>query len=140
MCVSTICSGIVRLPLVKSCTSGPLNTDHKGHVEFVCQVSNYSEYVVVVIVENDSTEYTNEVELGCVANGPDTSLATCTVNISTSQHSGSLMYTLCVGLNASVHHRTTQLQCSDDIAVTITMSTGKIYKTHYTCTILCYIA
>ena len=127
-----ISPGIVRQPEVKFCTNGPLTTDHNGHTQFLCQLSNYSAYVEVVVVENDHAMFnksTNELGFGCWANMPDTSSATCTVNISTSHHSGKLHYKLCVGYNASVPHHS-QLQCSDDITISITEGSSRFIKSH----------
>ena len=113
-------SGIVRQPQVQSCTSGSLKTDSKGHAGFQCQLSNYSDYVQVVVVEDDRTEYnesTQGVLFGCEAHAQDRSQATCTVSISSSLHSGKRDYQLCAGYNDSVVHQT-PLQCSDTITVT----------------------
>ena len=99
---------------------------------FVCNVSNYSDYTEVVVVENDHivlNKSTKQLSFGCQANVPDTSLATCTVNISISHHPGSLKYKLCVGYNSLVLHNKTPLQCSDDVTVNTTRSSCKILGT-----------
>ena len=94
----------------------------------MCHISNYSKYAEVIVVENDRTLFkksTKDLSFGCLPNVPDSSSATCTVNVSTSLHSGQLHYKLCVGYNSSVPH-TTALQCSKDITINITESSGKV--------------
>ena len=118
-------------PKISYCERGPLKTDHNGHAQFVCQLSNYSEYVEVVVVEGNHTQYnksTNDLSFSCSPNKPNPSFATCTVNISTSLHSGKLQYRLCVGYNATVQIHS-RLQCSDNVAVTINSSkSSKLLK------------
>ena len=86
----------------------------------MCQVSYYvSKYDDVIVIENDHKQYnssTENVTFGCSTNARDSSLATCTVNISTSLHSGSLKYKLCVVYNASA----SSMQCSKDITINVT--------------------
>ena len=119
--------GIIRQPMIEpgSCAIEPLK--NKRSTEFTCRVTNYSEYTEVVVVENNQTLFnksTNEVSFGCWPNVPDPSIATCTVNVSTSLYSGKLHYKLCVGYNSSVPHKT-KLQCSHDIIVSSIESYGK---------------
>ena len=119
--------GIIRQPGIESCTTGPLKIGHNGHTEFVCHISNYSKYAEVIVVENDRTLFnksTKQLSFGCQPNVPDSSTATCTVTVSTSLHSGQLHYKLCVGYNSSVPHDILP-QCSEDITIDITRSSGK---------------
>ena len=97
------------------------------HAEFVCHISNYSDYAKVVVVENDQIKFnksTEQLSFGCQATIPDISFAMCTVHVSTSHHFGKIEYRLCVGYNSSVPHKTA-LQCSSGITVTTTKSVGK---------------
>ena len=123
-------SGIVRQPQVQSCSSGALRTNSKGHAEFQCQLSNYSDYVQVVVVEDNRREYnesTRNLSFSCEAHVQDRSQATCTVTISSSAHSGKRDYQLCAGYNDSVAS-TTPLQCSDTITVTFSGTSGKLHR------------
>ena len=97
-----------------------------GNSRFHCHLSNYSDYVHVVVMEKNGREYnesTEGVTFGCEAQVSDRSLATCTVSIFSSGHSGKTQFRLCAGYNSSVVTHTTQLQCSEDI---ITIVPGKI--------------
>lgn len=108
---------ILNLPRIDYC-------NQTGHAKFVCRISNYSEYDEVVVVENDRILFnksTKGLHFGCWPNVPDPSIATCTVNVSTS---GKASYKLCVGYNSSVLHKT-KLQCSRDIIITSIQSYGK---------------
>lgn len=124
-------TAIVRRPMITYCQHGPVRTDQNGQAQFMCHLSNYSEYVEAVVVKDNRTVYnisTEEIGFTCWPNhpvNPGSPLGTCTVNISTSLHSGSLQYKVCVGLNASVEHRT-GFHCSGDIAVLITQSSSKL--------------
>ena len=97
------------------------------HAEFVCQISNYSDYAKVVVVENNRVvnKSSKQLSFGCQVDVTDSSSATCTVNILASRQSGKLQYKLCVGYNSTVLHKTTlRDQCSDDI--TVTVNVGKV--------------
>ena len=110
---------------MESCKPEAVKVDHSKHAEFVCQVSNFSDYTEVIVVENDKTRFnkpTQQLSFYCEADVPDPSSATCTVIISTSHLSGKLEYKLCVGYNSSVLLKTLP-QCSDE--VTVTISAGK---------------
>ena len=111
-------SDILNEPRVNSCTPGTLQVAANKHAEFVCHISNYSDYAKVVVVENDQifNKSSKQLSFGCHVDVTDPSLATCTVNVSTSHHSRKLQYKLCVGYNSSVPHKTA-LQCSDNIIV-----------------------
>jgi hypothetical protein len=123
---STIDLHIVRQPHVVSCTTGPPRADRKGCAQFVCQVSNYSEFVRVSVVENDKKQYnksTEDLSFGCEA-GVVNLPATCTVNISTSSlPSGKREYRLCAGYNGSVAHAPPP-KCSDNIKITVSGNSG----------------
>ena len=98
-----------------------------GNSKFTCKISNYSDYVQVVLVEDNRLEYnesTRDVSFGCEAHTQDRSQATCTVRVSfSSASSGSKRdYQLCAGYNNST--ATSQLHCSDRI----TVIPGKIVK------------
>ena len=101
-----------------SCTPGTLQVAANKRAEFVCHISNYSDYAKVVVVENDHifNKSSKQLSFGCQVDVTDSSLATCTVNVSTSHHSRKLQYKLCVGYNSSVPHKR-ELQCSDNIIV-----------------------
>ena len=115
-----------------SCAIEPLK--NKESTEFRCRISNYSQYIEVVVVENNQTLFnksTNEVSFSCRPNVPDPSMATCTVNVSTSLYTGKLHYKLCVGYNSSVPHKT-KFQCSHDIVVSSTEGYGKEIEVYIT--------
>ena len=112
---------------MQSCPTKPLKISSKKQ-DFQCQISNYSDYVHVVVMERNGREYnesTEGVTFGCEAQVSDRSLATCTVSISPSGHSGKRQFRLCAGYNSSVATHTTQLQCSEDIVVTFTSTSSE---------------
>jgi hypothetical protein len=119
--VLRLCStDISREKRTNLCSPGQLTRDYIGNSIFTCHISNYSDYVQVVVVEDDRIEYnesTRDLSFGCEAHAQDRSQATCTVGISSSLHSGKRDYQLCAGYNDSVVH-TTPLRCSDTITVT----------------------
>jgi hypothetical protein len=111
---STIHVDISREKRTNLCSPGQLTRDNIGNSIFTCHISNYSDYVQVVVVEDDRIEHnesTRDISLGCEAHAQDRSQATCTVSISSSLHSGKRDYQLCAGYNDS------QLHCSGRITV-----------------------
>ena len=117
---------ISRKPWIKFCTPGQLTGDNDvENSRFSCQISNYSDYVHVVVVENNRREYnesTQNLSFSCEAHAQDRLQATCTVTISPSAHSGKRDYQLCAGYNDSVASTTPKFHCSDRI----TLIPGKI--------------
>jgi hypothetical protein len=115
--VLRLCStDISREKRTNLCSPGQLTRDYIGNSIFTCHISNYSDYVQVVVVEDDRIEYnesTRDLSFGCEAHAQDRSQATCTVGISSSLHSGKRDYQLCAGYNFT----TSQLHCSDRITV-----------------------
>jgi hypothetical protein len=121
---ATIHIDILNEPKVISCTPRTLQVAANKRAEFVCHISNYSDYTKVVVVENNQIQFnksTEQLSVGCQATIPDISLAMCTVHVSTSHHFGKMEYRLCVGYNSSVPHKTA-LHCSSGITVTTTKS------------------
>ena len=119
---------ISRGPQIEFCTTGPLSRDWSGNSRFECRISNYSDYVRVLVVEDNKIEYnesSDALSFSCEAQISDRSLATCTVSISSSAHYSKNQYKLCAGYNGSVAH-TTQLQCSDNLNVTFTGRSGEV--------------
>ena len=128
VCVCTYYAVIVRQPKVQSCSAGSLKTNSQKRADFQCNLSNYSDYVRVLVVEDNKIEYnesSDALSFGCKAQISDRSLATCTVSISSSAHYSKRQYKLCAGYNGSVAH-TTQLQCSDNLNVTFTGRSGEV--------------
>ena len=116
--VLRLCStDISREKRTNLCSPGQLTRDYKGNSIFTCHnISNYSDYVQVVVVEDNRIEYnesTRDLSFGCEAHTQDRSQVTCTVGISSSLHSGKRDYQLCAGYNFT----TSQLHCSDRITV-----------------------
>ena len=113
---------------MQSCSAGSLKTNSQKRADFQCNLSNYSDYVRVLVVEDNKIEYnesSDALSFGCEAHISDRSLATCTVSISSSAHYSKRQYKLCAGYNDSVAH-TTQLQCSDNLNVTFTGRSGEV--------------
>ena len=108
---------ISRGPQIEFCTTGPLSRDWSGNSRFECRISNYSDYVRVLVVEDNKIEYnesSDALSFGCKAQISDRSLASCTVSISSSAHYSKRQYKLCAGYNGT---HATQLQCSKEITV-----------------------
>ena len=109
----------MRQPRISSCNEYSVDVGIASQARFECQVSNYSDFTEVFVVKDNRTWFnhsTEEISINCWWHIPDSSIATCAIHLSTSLPSKSIFYSLCVGYNSTVAHRTSP-HCSDSIAV-----------------------
>ena len=108
---------IVPQPRISSCTTGHIKNIYIGsRVHLECQITSYSDFVNVSVVENDRKQINYSAKNVCRRHIPNNTVATCAVDIHTSQLTGKSMYKLCVGYNNTVPQRPLPL-CSDDVHV-----------------------
>lgn len=104
-------------PKISSCDTGHVHICVDSHVHLKCEVTSYSDFVNVTVVENDRKLRNYSAREVCQRHTPNDTVATCAVDIPTSKLSGKSMYKLCVGYNNTVPQRPLPL-CSENKHVT----------------------